>query len=132
MLAAVRALIDRISHRACIDRGRQERIDRERGDPSFGETRESLPGSTAVARFIDGVIRGDVEDIRVCRMERDRDDRLALLLAAKRDEKQDQRKELKSGLRQHDNRGGRLNHSGRIGVKDGDAPASPLISTDRE
>src|SRR5690349_7069686 len=84
MLPAVRILIDRIPHRTGIDRGRQERIDRERGDTARTETREPLPGSTAIARLVNRVSRGHVEDIRVSRMQCNRDDGLALLLAAER------------------------------------------------
>ena len=82
MLPAIRTLVDRIPHGTGIDRGRQQRIDRQRRHPACAETWESLPGPTAVTGLVDRIVRGDVENIGIRRMERDRDNRLALLLAA--------------------------------------------------
>src|SRR5574337_1174953 len=93
MLASVRTLVDRIPHRTGIDRRREQWVNRERRHPARAETRKSLPSPTAITGLVNGIIRGHVEDLRVRRMERDRHDRLALLLAAIRTESNDQKAE---------------------------------------
>ena len=82
MLPAIRTLVDGIGHGAGIDRGRELRIDRERRHSSGAETRKAFPQLALVARLIDRIVRRHIEDIRVGRMQRDGDDRLALFLAA--------------------------------------------------
>ena len=82
MLSAVRTFVDGVGHRAGIDRCRELRIDCESCHTSCAETREPFPQLTLVARLIDGIVRGDIENVRVGRMQGDRDDCLALLLAA--------------------------------------------------
>src|SRR5512147_2227674 len=100
MLASVRALINRISHRAGVNCGRQLRIDRDRRDAPGAEAGEFLPELSAVARLIDRIVRGDVKDVRVRRMERDRDDCLTVLLATKTEEYQCDGRELSDGSNQ--------------------------------
>jgi hypothetical protein len=119
MLPTVRTRVDRIPHRAGIDRSRQQRIHRARRHPARTETWESLLGSTAIAGLVYRIVRGHVENIRIRRMERDRHHRFALLLAAEGEKWQKYEKaQCQSGAKHH--RGGeRLNHRGRMGVKDG-------------
>ncbi len=126
MLPPVRTLVDCVPHRPGIDRSRQQWIDRERRHSARTEARETLPSPTPIARFIHRIVRRDVKDIRVRRMQRNRDDRLAVLLAASRtesDEQKGQDKQQEVTGPQHS--GGRPNHSGQMGVKQEDG-TSPL------
>jgi len=52
---------------------------------------------SSVAGFVHGVVRGDVENVGVRWMERDRDDRLAVLCAAEAEEEKGEGGELSDG-----------------------------------
>ena len=114
-LPAVVTFKDRIAFRAGIDRGRKLWVDSERGHAARAETREAFPGGAGIAGLVDCVVRGDVEDLGVGRVQCDGDDRLAFLLAAEGKEEEGERRQSECGTNQHD-RGG-PNHRIRCGVK---------------
>ena len=84
MLPAVRTLVDRIPHRPGINGGRQERIDRERRHAPRAEAWKFLPGPSSIARLVDRIVGGDIEDIGILGMQGNGDNGFALLLAAEK------------------------------------------------
>ncbi len=111
MLSPVRALIDCVSHRAGVDGGGKLGIDGDGGDSSCAEAGEFLPEPASVARFVDGVVCRDVENIGIRRMKRNRDDRLAVLLTAEAETHKQEKcevNELKWRANQHGCRDGDL------------------------
>jgi len=70
VLAAIRAFVYGIKHGAGIDGRGAFRIDGQREYAVRAQIRRHpFPGSSPVARFVDRLIRGDVQDARVRRME---------------------------------------------------------------
>src|ERR1044071_8733748 len=70
MLAAIRAFVYRIKHGAGIDGRGAFRIDGQREYTVRAEIRRHpFPGSSPVTCFVDRLVRGYVEDVRIRRMK---------------------------------------------------------------
>ncbi len=81
-LPAVGALVDRIEHRAGINGGWVQGVDRQTQDTIGAEIcGHALPSCAAIASFVDRLVGGDIDDAGIRRMERDRNDRIGLLAA---------------------------------------------------